>query len=57
MSNLFMHLTNYAINKTSKDFVQPTEEEGDGSMAHKMRISEMWDVLEEQGYDVPDIKA
>lgn len=26
-------------------------------MAHKMRISEMWEVLVEQGYDVPEIKA
>ena len=31
MNNLCMHLTNYAINKESEDFVQPEEEDdGDG---------------------------
>ena len=49
-----MHLTNYAINKTSKDFVQPSE--GEGEFAHKMSLTETYQILEEMGIDVEQLK-
>ena len=38
IDNLFIHLTNYAINKKSKTFVQSNDEENDES-AHKWSLT------------------
>lgn len=38
MKNMFMHLTNYSINKTSADFVQNENEDGSGE-GHKKSLA------------------
>ena len=40
MRNLFMHLTNYAINKNSNKFIE--NEDDDGSEAHKRSLSSLF---------------
>jgi tubulin polyglutamylase TTLL6/13 len=47
--NMFMHLTNYAINKFSDKFVENEEQSIDGSQieseAHKRPLSSLWHQL------------
>jgi tubulin polyglutamylase TTLL6/13 len=56
-----MHLTNYAINKKSKDYVQNNEgsnlpnTSGDES-AHKRSLSSLYQLLANKGHDVEKIK-
>ena len=50
MNNLFMHLTNYAINKNSEDFVF-NEEESMDDVGHKRSLSAVLKQLEEEGND------
>jgi hypothetical protein len=53
MRNLFMHLTNYAINKNSDKFVQNTNTDGaKDDEAHKRSLSSLFQRLEEEGHDV-----
>lgn len=52
MHNMCMHLTNYAVNKRSKDFVFNT---GDDSVGHKRSFSAVMTHLERQGHDVRKI--
>jgi hypothetical protein len=40
MRNLFMHLTNYAINKNSNKFIE--NEDDDGPEAHKRSLSSLF---------------
>ncbi|XP_063719808.1 tubulin polyglutamylase ttll6-like isoform X2 [Symsagittifera roscoffensis] len=47
---VFMHLTNYAINKTSKEFIRDEEH---GS---KRRLSTLYRQMQEQGVDVDKLK-
>jgi tubulin polyglutamylase TTLL6/13 len=60
IDNLFMHLTNYAINKASKDFVQNKEEEG-VETGHKRSLTFALEYIREMGHDADkllhDIKA
>ena len=44
-----MHLTNYAINKNSADFVQPEDLADDGS--HKRTVSSLMATLRAEGHD------
>jgi hypothetical protein len=57
-----MHLTNYSINKTSEDYVKPSELEGknedimadnDGT---KRTLTSLYDTLSKKGVDVGLIK-
>ena len=50
MSDVRMHLTNYAINKDSEAFVQPEDEE-DCDDAHKRTISSLMRTLADEGHD------
>jgi hypothetical protein len=50
MNNLFMHLTNYAINKNSDDFIF-NEEESFDDVGHKRSLSAVLKQLEEEGND------
>lgn len=45
LNNLYMHLTNYAINKNSDNFVF-NEGKEDDNIGHKRSISAVWDYLE-----------
>ena len=52
MKNMYMHLTNFCLNKNSDNYKAPEEnfmEEDNGS---KRLLSSLWKSLEEQGYDV-----
>ena len=51
LDNLYMHLTNYAINKTSSKFIQNKNEDAD-NIGHKRSLTYVWRYLEEQGHDV-----
>lgn len=56
MKNMFMHLTNFSLNKNSENYKAPDEnflENNDGS---KRLLSALWTTLEEQGHDVALIK-
>ena len=44
LDNLFMHLTNYAINKNSSKFVQ-NKSENDDSIGHKRSLTFIWRYL------------
>jgi len=48
MNNLFMHLTNYAINKDSDDFIF-NEEESFDDVGHKRSLSAVLKQLEDEG--------
>ena len=54
LDNLFMHLTNYAINKNSSKFVQNTNEDVD-DVGHKRSITFIWKYLRDQGHDVDKV--
>ena len=51
LDNLYMHLTNYAINKTSTKFIQ-NKSEDDDTIGHKRSLTFVWRYLEEQGHDI-----
>ena len=62
VDNLFMHLTNYAINKESENFVQNDgggdgSEEGDDDGTHKRSLKSLWSTLRIMGYNVKKLKA
>ena len=44
LDNLFMHLTNYAINKSSSKFIQNKDEEVD-NIGHKRSMTFIWKYL------------
>jgi tubulin polyglutamylase TTLL6/13 len=54
LDNLYMHLTNYAINKTSAKFV-PNRAENEDAVGHKRSLTFVWKYLEEKGHDVESI--
>ena len=47
--NMFMHLTNYAINKNSNKFVENDDADSNGSQgdsdAHKRSLKSLWNML------------
>jgi len=51
LDNLYMHLTNYAINKTSSKFIQNKDEDAD-NVGHKRSLTYVWKYLEELGHNV-----
>jgi tubulin polyglutamylase TTLL6/13 len=44
MKNMFMHLTNYSINKTSADFVHNQKEDGTGD-GHKKSLNQIYEEI------------
>lgn len=44
MKNMFMHLTNYSINKASTDFVQNENEDGSGE-GHKRSLAQVYSAI------------
>lgn len=51
MDNLFMHLTNYAINKLSDAYQQGEESSGDDESGHKRSLTAIMNILEACGAD------
>lgn len=45
MDNLFMHLTNYAINKLSDAYQQGEESSGDEESGHKRSLTAIMNIL------------
>ncbi|CAD8062339.1 unnamed protein product [Paramecium primaurelia] len=54
LSSVTMHLTNYAINKRSKDFVFNNDTNKD-DVGHKRSLSSVFKYLKEQGHDVDQL--
>jgi tubulin polyglutamylase TTLL6/13 len=50
LDNLYMHLTNYAINKNSKKFIFNKSDEND-NIGHKRSLAFVFRLLEELGHD------
>jgi tubulin polyglutamylase TTLL6/13 len=51
MERVYMHLTNYSINKNNTNFV------ADGEQGSKRPITEVWELLRKQGYKTDTIWA
>lgn len=51
MDNLYMHLTNYAINKTSAAYAQADESSGDEESGHKRSLNAILKILQCCGAD------
>lgn len=56
MKNLYMHLTNYAINKNSNKFVQNDDAYAETDDAHKRSLTSLFMRLEDEGHDVNYLK-
>jgi phosphoenolpyruvate carboxylase len=54
MKNVFMHLTNYALNKGNSEFKQATSVDDDKS--HKRTITKLLQHLTSEGKDTDSIK-
>ncbi len=46
LDNMFMHLTNYAINKNSDNFIFNEDQDDDGA-GHKRSMTSIWEYLRE----------
>lgn len=56
MKNMFMHLTNFSLNKNSENYKAPDENFLENNEGSKRLLSALWVTLEEQGFDVGLIK-
>ena len=56
MKNMFVHLTNFCLNKESDNYKPPTEDFLSDDKGSKRLLTTAWKTLEEQGHDVKDIK-
>jgi len=55
MDNLYMHLTNYAINKHSKNFIFNSNAENP-NIGHKRSLASIWKHIDEHGGDSKSIR-
>jgi tubulin polyglutamylase TTLL6/13 len=55
LSNLYMHLTNYAINKESDNFKQNEGNDDDDTSAHKRPLSSIFKQIDEDRKSNPDM--
>jgi len=56
MKNMFMHLTNFSLNKNSENYKAPDENFFDQNDGSKRLLTQLYRTLEEQGHDVAKIK-
>jgi len=56
MKNMFMHLTNFSLNKNSENFIAPTENFMEDDKGSKRLITNLWKTMEEQGLDIEKVK-
>lgn len=54
LGNLMMHLTNYAINKESEDFV-PNEDEQKDDVGHKRSLTSIFKQIDQARLSDPEI--
>lgn len=55
LDNLYMHLTNYAINKSAANFIANTGSEND-DCGHKRSLTFAFSYIEKLGHDVEKLK-
>ena len=55
LENLYMHLTNYAINKSASNFIANTGSETD-DYGHKRSLTFAFSYIEKLGHDVEKLK-
>ena len=55
MKNMFMHLTNFSLQKNSDKYQAPTQDFMENDEASKRLLSTLWKQLEEKGVDVETI--
>ena len=53
MKNMFIHLTNYALNKENRDFKQAVSVEDD--KGHKRAVTSLWKKLASMNKDTSEI--
>jgi hypothetical protein len=53
---MFIHLTNYSLNKESDNYIPPTEDFLTDDTGSKRLLTTAWKSLEEQGCDVEEIQ-
>ena len=51
LDNLFMHLTNYAINKENDNYEEADEDSSEGEQGHKRSLAAILRILQDQGGD------
>lgn len=56
LNNMFMHLTNYAINKNADNYKSNENEEGKGR-SHKRSLNQIYKHIANKGHDVDALKA
>lgn len=56
MRNLFMHLTNFSLNKNSENYKAPEEDFLNEDTGSKRLLSSLWKQLADEGHDVEKIK-
>jgi hypothetical protein len=57
LKNLFMHLTNFSLNKNSEDYKAPPDVDFfDDATGSKRLLSSLYKTLSEEGHDVDKIK-
>jgi tubulin polyglutamylase TTLL11 len=56
LKNMFVHLTNFSLNKESDKYKAPTEDFLTDDSGSKRLLTSAWKVLEEAGHDVEEIK-
>ena len=56
LDDLYMHLTNYAINKNNSKFVFNEDSEAD-DVGHKRSLASVYEYLQAEGFDVNRLKA
>lgn len=54
LGNLMMHLTNYAINKESEDFI-PNKDENKDDVGHKRSLTSIFKHIDEERKTNPDL--
>lgn len=56
MKNMFMHLTNFSLNKNSDNYKAPTDDFLKSDNGSKRLMSSLWKLIEEQGHDITTVK-
>lgn len=56
LKNMFIHLTNFSLNKESNNYQAPTEDFLTDDKGSKRLLTTAWKTLEEEGHDVEEIQ-
>lgn len=54
-NNMFMHLTNYAINKTAPNYIPNDNADGSGK-SHKRSLKDVYDSIAAMGQNIDQLK-